>query len=110
MAKLNGHDPTAPSHADLNALTVMKDRMVIETICRATGRTDWLTDEEIPKMLGRGEWVQYLDGCEVFLFDGKECLLLHPPRVNEDGNWQQKLEYLYDKEDYAHHTKDDEAG
>lgn len=96
------------AHAERNSLTIQKDKLVVMSICRVLGRTDW---EFTDAILDRGKWVEYQDGEQVFSFDGKECFLLHVPEfVKEDNQWRQRYQWLFDIKDYEHHTEDDERG
>jgi len=88
-----------PTHAELNSLTEQRDRLVIETICRALGTRDFALAEVYP----RGKWTEYVDGELLFEFDGKEKLLVGPPVLDRSTNkYVQKIEYLYDKNDFIY--------
>lgn len=79
----------------------------VAAICRYLGRTDW-TEEEVK---GRGRWVEYPDGQKLLKFDGQELVLFHPAFYDrETDKWVMKVEWLFDKNDYDHHTKEDENG
>jgi len=91
--------PREPTHAELNSLTEQRDRLVIEAMCRALGRTDFSLAEMYP----RGKWVQYADGDMVFSFDGMERFIIGPVTYHrETDKYVQQVEQLWDKTDYVH--------
>lgn len=97
-----------PNLLERNSMVQKIDATVVEAICRTLGRSDWEMDAA---MFKRGKWMEYPDGEEVFSFDGKEKFLIGPWEYNIlDDTCGRRLEWLFDKENYQHHTKEDEAG
>lgn len=92
------------------SLSEGRERAIVEVICRATGRTDHEIDEAHQLYADRGEFRTYTDNTAVFAFDGKDRLLFGAPYMLSSGEWVQSIEQLYDRQDYAHHTKEDEKG
>lgn len=125
MEKVNGHNILALPESVVRenqdtSLYKARERLVVEAICRATGRTDYETNtlqdlakecEVESEFYRRGKWVDYDDGSQVFRFDDRDMLLFHPP-VTIQGERVQRYEVLYDKAALRkhHHTKEDERG
>ncbi len=83
-----------PTHAELNDLTVQRDKLVVETICRVLGTTDFSLAEMYP----RGKWVEYADGDQVFLFDEVERFMIGPPVLDRESNkYMQQVKMLWDR-------------
>ncbi len=96
------------SNAELNELTVLKDRLVVMAICRKTGRTDW---EFTTEMWDRGSWTVYNDGAELFKFDGRDMFILGPVEWDiESAKHRRPYKWLFDTKDFEHHTEEDERG
>jgi hypothetical protein len=101
-----------PNLFERNTMTQRIDATLIEAICRVLGRTDWAMDAA---MFKRGKWRYWKEKTkyeeQTFYFDGKELFVVRPWAwsIPHDA-WIRKVEWLFDKEDYQHHTKEDEAG
>lgn len=97
LAAKRQHDEKIRINTMMGELTVKRDALVYEAICRTLGHTNW----EYDTIASRGQWVEYADGCNVFKFDGQEKLLFHPIIMDPvTKKLVQKAEYLYDKRDF----------
>lgn len=108
-SKLNGSDDLSMELAS-KSLHEGREKAIVEVICRVTGRTDHEVEEAHALYKDRGEFRVYADNTAVFAFDGEDCLLFGEPYQLKSGEWVQKIERLYDRQDYVHHTKEDESG
>lgn len=110
MEKINGNHPRPSKFENqMHSLDKARELKIVEAICRLTGRTDY-TEEEYAAMEPRGSIRTYEDGSALFKFDGQEALIFHNIIPMPDGTFIQRIEYLYDKHDYVHHTAEDERG
>ena len=109
MNKLNGSGDRVMELAS-ESLRQGREKAIVEVICRVTGRTDHEVEEAQGLYQDRGSFKVYADNTAVFTFDGEDRLLFGAPFQLKSGEWVQKIERLYDRQDYVHHTKEDEKG
>lgn len=110
--KIRGIGKRDPNLFERNTMTQRIDATVIEAICRVLGRSDWTMDDA---MFARMSWVDYKPGTpkeeNKFEFDKKELFIVRAWEWSIPHNaWGRRVDWLFDKEDYVHHTKEDEAG
>lgn len=123
MGKLNGHDLTkiskevkhlggseVPPHIQqqLDDLTTKRSELIVEAVCRLTGRTDYKVEEYSKLLQARGKFRPYDDESVVFEFDGKDALLFEKIVEFLPDQLGQKVEWLFNRDEYEHHTAEDE--
>lgn len=110
--KVTGIGKRDPNLLERSTMTQKIDATVVEALCRYLGRTDFDFDDAL---WARIVWVDYKPKTpkeeNKFTIDGKELFIVRPWEWSIPHNaWGRRVDWLFDKENYVHHTKEDEKG